>query len=258
MTQRMNARRAEKTLSPIVGQAVRAGVLLNGLAIALAFIAYRFDYGVSGVPGKISVAIAVICIAVPVLCWLACASTRKFAMHGSVRLIGLVSAYALLGIAFYFFYFIFAPMPLFERILGLGSGGALSAYWLIFSWLELTRFIERSNFEDRAFDFYDDEIVCKAKFFEILDKGHVDKNPFVKWHTWIVMAVAPFSLVLSRVLSTYFGTSGVLFFIAAASFPVSLWLIGVRVRIGVTMIQLPLSMERKYHKPVLIAVDAPF
>lgn len=167
-------------MSPIAGQAVRAGVILNGLAIALAFIAYRFDYGVSSVPGKISVAIAVICIAVPVLCWLACGSTRKFAMHGSVRLIGLLSVYALFGIAFYFFYFIFAPMPLFERILGLGGGGALSA------------------------------------------------------------------------------TSGVLFFIAAASFPVSLWLIGVMVRIGVTMIQLPLSMERKYHKPVLIAVDAPF
>ena len=131
MTQRATARSAEKSLSSIAGQAVLAGLLLNGLAIALAFIAYRFDYGVSSVPGRISVAIAVICIAVPVLCWLACASTRKFAMHGSVRLIGLLSAYALIGVAFHFFYFFFAPMPVFERVLGLGAGGALSAYWLM-------------------------------------------------------------------------------------------------------------------------------
>jgi hypothetical protein len=258
MTHAIAAQHAEKSLSSTVGQAIRAGLLLNGLAIALAFTAYKFDYGVSSMPGKISIAIAAICIGVPVLCWLACRSTRKFAMYGWVRLIALLSAYALLGVAFYFFYFIFAPMPMFERIVGLGIGVGLTIYWLIFSYLGLKRHIERSDFENRAFDFYDEEIVCKEKFFKILDEGYVEKNPFVKWHTWLVMALAPFFLVLSRLLSMYFGTGGVLFFIAAVTFPASLWLIGVMVRVSVAMIQLPLFMERKYHKPVLIADNAPF
>lgn len=149
-------------------------------------------------------------------------------------------------------------MPLLERIVGLGVGGGLTAYWLIFSWLDLTRFIKRSNFENRAFDLYDEEIVCKKKFFEILDEGYVEKDPFVRWHNWIVMALAPFFLVLSRLLSTYFGTGGVLFFIAAVTFPASLWLIGVMVRVGVTMILLPLFMEQRYRKPVLIAPNSTF
>ncbi|EJO62592.1 hypothetical protein BURMUCF2_0160 [Burkholderia multivorans CF2] len=48
-----------------------------------------------------------------------------------------------------------------------------------------------------------------------------------------------------------------LFFIAAITFPASLWLIGVMIRVAVTMIQLPRAMEQKCRRPVLMG-DASF
>ncbi|MBU9607510.1 hypothetical protein [Burkholderia multivorans] len=98
----------------------------------------------------------------------------------------------------------------------------------------------------------DGAIVCRKDFFEILDATYAERSAFVKWHSWIVMAFAPFFLVISRLLSMYFGTGGVLFFIAAITFPASLWLIGVIIRVAVTMIQLPRAMEQKYRRPVLM------
>ncbi|MBR8211260.1 hypothetical protein KDW61_21600 [Burkholderia cenocepacia] len=249
---------AEKSLSSAVAQAVWTGILLNALAVALAFTAYKFDYGVSGLPGQISVAIAVACVATPVICWLVCRRTNKFIVYGWLRLVSLLSAYALIGIAFYFYYFIFAPMPVFARVAGLAIGGGLSVYWTVYSYLALTRHIAHSDFEGRAFDIDDGAIVCRKDFFETLDAAYAERSPFVKWHSWIVMALAPFFLVLSRLLSMYFGTGGVLFFVAAITFPASLWLIGVMIRVGVTMIQLPYAMEQKYRKPVLMARDASF
>ncbi|MBK1823917.1 hypothetical protein [Burkholderia orbicola] len=258
MTNEAVARGAGKSLSPAIAQTVWAGILLNALAIALAFTAYKFDYGVSSLPGQISVAIAVACVATPVICWLVCRRTNKFIVYGWLRLVSLLSAYALIGIAFYFYYFIFAPMPVFARVAGLAIGGGLSVYWTVYSYLALTRHIAHSDFEGRAFDIDDGAIVCRKDFFETLDAAYAERSPFVKWHSWIVMALAPFFLVLSRLLSMYFGTGGVLFFVAAITFPASLWLIGVMIRVGVTMIQLPHAMERKYRKPVLMARDASF
>jgi hypothetical protein len=252
------ANSAGKSLTPAVAQALWAGILLNALAIALAFTAYRLDYGVSSLPWQISMAIAVICLAAPLLFRVVCHDTKKFVVYGWIRLISLLSAYALIGIAFYFYYFIFAPMSVLARVAGLVIGGGLSVYWVVFSYVALTRHIAQSDFEGRAFEFDDDAIVCRKDFFEILDNGYAEKSPFVKWHSLIVMALAPFFLVLSRLLSMYFGTGGVLFFVAAITFPASLWLIGIMIRVGVTMIQLPRSMEQKYRKPVLMAHDAPF
>ncbi|MBU9284157.1 hypothetical protein KTD27_29110, partial [Burkholderia multivorans] len=133
----------------------------------------------------------------------------------------------------------------------------LSVYWTVYSYLALTRHIAHSDFELRAFDIDDGAIVCRKDFFEILDVTYAERSPFVKWHSWIVMAFAPFFLVLSRLLSMYFGTGGVLFFIAAITFPASLWLIGVMIRVAVTMIQLPRAMEQKCRRPVLMG-DASF
>ncbi|HDR9587326.1 TPA: hypothetical protein QDC22_004974 [Burkholderia stabilis] len=258
MSNEVVAKGTEKSLSPAVAQAVWAGILLNALAVALAFTAYQFDYGVSSLPGKISVVIAVVCVATPVICWIACRGTQKFIVYGWLRLISLLSAYALIGLAFYFYYFVFAPMPILARIAGLVIGGGLTLYWLAYSCVALSRHVVSSDFESRAFDVDDDAIVCRKDFFEILDATYAERSPFVKWHSWIVMALAPFFLVLGRLLSMYFGTGGVLFFVAAVTFPASLWLIGIMVRVGVTMIQLPRTMERKYRKPVLMAPDASF
>jgi hypothetical protein len=137
-------------------------------------------------------------------------------------------------------------------------GTSLSLYWIAFSFRALSTFVEKSKFVEKAFNFSGSAIQCDDRFFEIFNKLYEDKNPFPIWHTWIVMGLAPFFLVLNRLLSAYFGSQGVLFFIAAITFPASLWLLGLTVRIIVIMIQLPLSLEKTAGRSVEISADAAF
>jgi len=74
----------------------------------------------------------------------------------------------------------------------------------------------------------------------------------------MVRGVTPFFLVLNHLLSAYFGSQGVLFFVAAVTFPASLWLLGLTVRVFVTMIQLPVSLQKSTGKPVEISAEAVF
>jgi hypothetical protein len=235
-----------------------ATVLLHGFSIVLAFAAYRYDFEVSSLPGQISVALAVLCIFSPLVALLVFRNTRRFVVFGYVRLFNLLSAYTLVGITFYYFYFIFAPISTPSRTIGLLVGSILTLYWLGFSYRALSTFIQKSKFVEKAFSTSGVSIQCDDRFFEILNKLYEEKNPFPAWHTWIVMGVAPFFLVLNRLLSTYFGSQGVLFFIAAITFPASLWLIGLTVRVFVTMIQLPLSLEKVSGKSVEISADVVF
>lgn len=68
----------------------------------------------------------------------------------------------------------------------------------------------------------------------------------------IVSGVAPFYLILSRLLSSGFGTNGVLFFLAVLGMPVSLWFAGLLVRIYVVMVRLPRQLEKERGKPALV------
>jgi hypothetical protein len=245
-------------LRSTVFRGMGATSLLHGLAIVLAFAAYRFDFQVSSLPGQISIVLALFCVLTPFLVLLYLCRTSRFIVYGWVRLFNLLSAYTLVGITFYYFYFIFAPIPAVAKAIDLIVGGSLTLYWVIFSYLVLDRFIKSSDFVEKAFHFSGTSIVCDDRFFEILNKKYEEKSPFLTWHTWIVMGVAPFFLVINRFLSAYFGSQGVLFFVATITFPASLWLLGLTVRIFVVMIQLPGSLQRRSGKSVLISPEAMF
>jgi hypothetical protein len=249
---------AGNQLRSTVFRGMGATSLLHGLAIVLAFAAYRFDFQISSLPGKISIVLALFCVLTPFLVLLYLRRTSRFIIYGWVRLFNLLSAYTLVGITFYYFYFIFAPMPAVTKAIGLIAGGSLTLYWAIFSYFALDRFIKSSNFVEKAFHISSKSIVCDDRFFEILNKNYEEKSPFPTWHTWIVMGVAPFFLIINRFLSAYFGSQGVLFFVAAITFPASLWLLGLTVRIFITMIQLPRSLQRKSGKSVVISPEAVF
>lgn len=128
-----------------------ATVLLHGFSIVLAFAAYRYDFEVSSLPGQISVALAVLCIFSPLVALLVFRNTRRFVVYGWVRLCNLLSAYTLVGITFYYFYFIFAPISTPARTIGLLVGGMLTLYWLGFAYRALRTFIQKSTFVEKAF-----------------------------------------------------------------------------------------------------------
>lgn len=54
-------------------------------------------------------------------------------------------------------------------------------------------------------------------------------------------------------MSSNFGTNGVLFALAVLGMPVSLWFIGLLVRIYLVMVSLPRKLEKEHGKPVLVA-----
>ncbi len=87
----------------------------------------------------------------------------------------------------------------------------------------------------------------------LFDKLHNERSPFPKIYYWIVSGVAPFYLILNRLLSSGFGTNGVLFFLAVLGMPVALWFAGLLVRIYVLMVRLPRQLAKEHGKPVLVS-----
>jgi hypothetical protein len=86
--------------------------------------------------------------------------------------------------------------------------------------------------------------------FERLNK---ERSPLPKIYSYLVFGIAPFYLILGRLLSSNFGTNGVLFALAALGMPVSLWFAGLIVRLYLVMVSLPRKLEKEHRKPVLVA-----
>ena len=78
--------------------------------------------------------------------------------------------------------------------------------------------------------------------FERLNK---ERSPFPKIYYWTALGVAPFYLILNHLLSSNFGTNGVLFALAVSGLPMSLWVAGLLVRIYLVMVRLPGPLGKK-------------
>ena len=258
MTHSAGATKTSYSLRAAVVRTVVSGAILNVFAIVLAYFAYWFDLGVSLLPGRISIAIAAVCLGGPLLILLLFRRSTSLVIVGIVKLLGALSIYALIGITFYFFFFAFAPMPDRAHLVSLAMGAALTGYWLAFSYVDLRRFIRHSTFVDRAFDASGNAIVCDDRLFEIFEDMYEQKTAFSIWHTRIVMAIVPVLLVPYQVATFFFGTQGLLFFVAAITFPVSLWIVGAMLRIAMVMILVPATLQRQSGKRVLLGPTAWF
>ncbi|MFM0597291.1 MULTISPECIES: hypothetical protein [Paraburkholderia] len=163
------------------------------------------------------------------------------------------AVYFFFGIFAYFFYFIFAPLqPLFKWP-GLLGGAALTLYWLAITAHSVSHTIKATSFVNHAF--IDEGSHLAYEFQAALtqfEKRHKERLPFPKIYYWFVFGIAPFYLVLGRLLSASFGTNGVLLVLAILGMPMSLWVAGVMVRIYLVMIRLPCQLEKKSGKPVLV------
>ncbi|MFM0732857.1 hypothetical protein PQQ52_20485 [Paraburkholderia sediminicola] len=87
----------------------------------------------------------------------------------------------------------------------------------------------------------------------MFEQFHNERSPFPKIYSYVVFGIAPFYLILSRVLSSNFGTNGLLFVLAVLGMPMSLCLVGLLVRLYLVMVSLPRNLEKEHRKPVLVA-----
>jgi hypothetical protein len=228
-------------------------LLLPLLGTGISYAAYADDLSASEWPWRIGLLVTLICFLLPFAVSWRYRNTNLLWVYGLVMSIGMFAAYFYFGIFAYFFYFLFAPMTPFVRWPGLLGGVALTLYWAIMSKRAVMRTITTTSFVNRAFDENESNLCYGIQSgMALFERLHKERSPFPKVYMYIVFGIAPFYLILSRVLSSGFGANGVLVVLAVLGMPVSLWFLGVLIRINIVMVGLPRKLERERRKPVLV------
>lgn len=236
----------------LIFRSVPISIVLNAFCAAIAFFFYDRVFRTSSIPGKLAILMLGVCIVCPFAIGLADRGASRLRSAGLAGIFATGSVYFTFGVTFYYFYFLFAPMPLFFHVIGVGGGLALTAYWMMLVGADVRRALATSKFVGQSFEDVDGALHYKLANIAKLEAFTKERNPSGKLHMWFVMLVAPFSLVLGRILSPYFGSHGVLFLGAAIMFTVSLWVAGLLVRQYLVMIHLPKTLECSLDKPVIL------
>ena len=235
-------------------KAAPMSLLLPLLGTGISYAAYADDLAVSGWPWKIGLLVTLVCFFVPFAISMMYRRSNLLWICGLILSIATFATYFFFGIFAYFYYFVFAPMSSVLRWPGLLGGVALTLYWVIMSRKAVMNTITKTSFVSRAFEENTSDFRYRTQsgmaLFERLNK---ERSPFPKIYSYIVFGIAPFYLVLGRLLLSNFGTNGVLFALAVLGMPVSLWFVGLLVRINLVMVSLPRKLEREHRKPVLVA-----
>ncbi|CAB3736182.1 hypothetical protein LMG24238_06204 [Paraburkholderia sediminicola] len=235
-------------------KATLMSLLFPLLGTGISYAAYADDLSISEWPWRIGLLVTLACFLLPFVVSWTYRRTNLLWVYGLVMSIAIFAVYFYFGIFAYFFYFLFAPMSSIARWPGLLGGIALTLYWAVMSKQAVMRTITTTSFVNRAFDENESDLSYKIQTGTALfERLHKERSPFPKVYMYIVFGLAPFYLILSRMLSSGFGANGVLVVLAVLGMPVSLWFLGVLIRINIVMIGLPRKLEKERRKPVLVA-----
>lgn len=224
------------------------------LAAGVSYAAYADDLAVSGWPWKIGVLVTLICLFVPLAVSTMYRRSNLLWVCGLVLSVATFAMYFFFGIFAYFYYFLFAPMAPLLRWPGLLGGLVLTLYWAVMSRQAVMNTINHTSFVKRAFEESASGFRYRTQAgMALFERLHKERSPFPRIYSYIVFGIAPFYLILGRLLSSNFGAHGVLFALAVLGMPVSLWFAGLLVRIYLVMVGLPRKLEKEHLKPVLMA-----
>ncbi|MFB9122280.1 hypothetical protein ACFFYR_03150 [Paraburkholderia dipogonis] len=235
-------------------KAAPMSLLLPLLGTGISYAAYADDLGVSEWPWIIGLLVTLVCLFVPFAISMMYRRSNLLWVCGLILAIATFATYFFFGIFAYFYYFVFAPMPSVLRWPGLMGGIALTLYWGIMSRQTVMHTITKTSFVKRAFEEGASDFRYRNQpGMALFDRLNKERSPFPKIYSYIVFGIAPFYLILGRLLSSNFGVNGVLFALAVLGMPVSLWFVGLLVRIYLVMVSLPRELESEHRKPVLVA-----
>ncbi|WP_251031463.1 hypothetical protein [Paraburkholderia strydomiana] len=252
----MTKRQAEQKDSvwEMTKKAAPMNLLLPLLGTGISYAAYADDLAVSEWPWKIGLLVTLFCLFVPFAISMMYRRANLLWVYGLVLSTGVFAVYFFFGVFAYFYYFVFAPMSPVLRWVGLLGGIALTLYWIVLTWRTVTRTIRTTSFVKEAFNENASDFRYRTQAgMALFERLSEERSPFPKIYSYIAFGIAPFSLILGRLLSSNFGANGVLFALAVLGMPVSLWFVGLLVRIYLVMVSLPKKLEREHRKPVLIA-----
>ncbi|WP_026121231.1 hypothetical protein [Paraburkholderia kururiensis] len=229
-------------------------VLFPLLAAGVSYAAYADDLAVSEWPWRIAVVVMVVSLAALGVLLTRARGSNLLWVFGLTQCIGFFVLYFFFGVFGYFFLFLFAPLPSQVRWPGLLGGIAITAYWLYMSRKNVLRVVEHTAFIGKAFEEQAAEFQYGMEAgMQQFERLSTEKSPFPRLFALVVACIAPFYLIVQRVLTASFGTPGVLFFLAVMGMPVSLWFAGLLVRIYIIMVALPARLRREHNKPVVVA-----
>jgi hypothetical protein len=138
--------------------------------------------------------------------------------------------FSLFGFSMFFFYFGFAPMPMWAHILGVGGGLGLSIYWGYLVWGDVMTALHKGDLLSRIYVEKEDAIYYMYRSIKN-KKPLSDRTPFKSFHIYAAMLVAPFAVVLNRVLTPYAGSGhGVFMVLSFFGLPMILTMVGFAVQ----------------------------
>jgi hypothetical protein len=253
MTTTMNP--ATNVLWNIVKKTIPLTLFVNVVSVAIAYGFYEMAFRVSPVPFWIATAILVLAVLGPGIIVLGDGGRSRLVALGFANLIMVAAIYFFFGIVCFFFYFLYAPMPPFVHAGGLALGITMTAYWMAFTAKDVNRALASSRFVQQAFEDVGGVLQYRVKNIGKLESVLSARSPSGKLHMYLVLLIAPLSLVIGRVLTPVFGSHGPILLVALILFPVSQWIAGIGVRQYIVMIRLPRVLERTQGKPVVVVGD---
>ncbi|CAB3809984.1 hypothetical protein LMG28688_07111 [Paraburkholderia caffeinitolerans] len=239
----------------VVKKTVPLTLFINVVSIAIAYGFYEMAFRVSLVPFFLAMAMLIFAALGPVMIATIDRGQSRLVSLGLANGIMIGSIYFFFGVVCFFFYFLFAPMPLYARAGGLVPGIAMTVYWMVFTARDVSRALKTSRFVQQAFEDKGDVLQYRLQNIAKLESVLSSRSPSGKLHMYLVLLIAPLSLVIGRVLTPAFGSHGPILLAALILFPVSQWIAGIGVRQYFVMVRLPRMLERTQGKSVIVASD---
>jgi hypothetical protein len=176
--------------------------------------------------------------------------------EGVAALFGVLAVWLLLG-AWSFFYFGFAPMPQFERIIGLLVCLGGTTFWLISVWRDYVKIDRKEQLRESLFVEESDRIVYSGTASDAVVMCLPQRNPFTRVHVWLVLFFGPFLggilLVVLKLMPQSSGPHAMFLLVSFLSFPLSQWILGyLGVRTAYFHIYLAFWLERRTGKRVFL------
>lgn len=247
--------RAKNLLWGIVKKVLPLILFVNAVSVAIAYGFYQMAFHVSLLPFWLAAVMLILAVLGPSIIVLIDGGKSRLVALGLANLITVAAIYFFFGVVCFFFYFLFAPMPPYVRAGGLALGIAMTGYWMVFTARDVNKALVTSRFVQHAFEDMGNVLQYRLQNMAKLEAVLSSRSPSGTLHMYMVLLIAPLSLVIGRLLTPVFGAHGPILLVALILFPVSQWIAGIATRQYIVMVRLPRMLERTQGKPVIVVGD---
>ena len=192
-----------------------------------------------------------------VLTWIVyCQFRNKVQLIGKglIALSMFFNLFWLFGFSMFYFYFLFAPIFFWIRVIALISMTLVITYRAILIIFDIKSVLKaKQGLFDRIYYNDGESITFNVEAFGVLQRSRKDRNPFKSFYVYAAMFIVPFMLTLNKLLSPVMGDGhGVFAVTAFLSIPILQWGADIFTQTIVTTIYYPIKLQLKTGKSVLL------